>query len=78
MLECVTIAKHDHNGTYQRKEVCEQMHITQKNINENLQYQVADNRKEISSIKRKIDATLVGVIGILVTLVFTLASIWLH
>ena len=63
-------AKHDHNGIYPHKDVCNEIQkgLEVKLINK--QYQINTNREDIKSIKLKINATLIGVIGILISIVF--------
>ncbi len=77
LLGACIIARHDHNGTYRRQEVCVEKHVALDVKCNLLQTGILENKHEISSIKRKIDATLLGVIGILISVVFILVKVWI-
>lgn len=61
---------HDHNGVYTHKEVCTEIRNGIDNKFSVQQYQINDNRADIKSFRLKINATLIGIIGILISVVF--------
>lgn len=64
---------HDHNSTYMRKEVCTEKEARQTERLIEVCKDVGANTKEIKNINSRINATLVGVISILITLLMAIA-----